>query len=84
MSKPNLKISFLRNAFKTRASKVEKALKDAGYAVIINGEKPRKGAFVITIEGQSKPIVKLLDMPRPFNKLKALDIDEIVQSILAT
>lgn len=72
-----------RNAFKTRAAKVEKALKDAGYTVSINPSKPRKGAFVITREGKETPIIELLDMPRPFTKLKNLDIDEVIADILA-
>eukprot|EP01040_Poterioochromonas_malhamensis_P013199 gene13199-14487_t len=49
----------------------------------INPTKPRKGAFVITREGKDTPIIELLDMPRPFTKLKNLDIDEVIADILA-
>ena len=73
---------YRRGAFKTRAAKLEKALKDAGYSVSINPEKPRKGAFVVTVDGSDKPAVELLDMPRPFTKLKALDIDEVAAKII--
>jgi predicted HAD superfamily phosphohydrolase YqeG len=36
--------------FKKRAEIIEKALKPLGVEVIINAEKPRKGAFVVTVE----------------------------------
>lgn len=72
-----------RGAFKTRAAKIEKAAKDAGYSVSINVEKPRKGAFVVKIEGQEAPIIELLALPRPFAKLKALDMDQVVADVLA-
>ena len=52
-----------------RANKLAKALEGVA-SVEINAEKPRKGAFVITANG--KTVVELLDMPRPFPKLKAL------------
>ena len=60
-------------AFKTRAAAVEKAVKAAGIKCEINPEKPRKGAFVITSPA-GKTLLELLDMPRPFTKLKALDM----------
>ena len=41
----------------------------------INPEKPRKGCFEIRVG--SKTVLSLLDMPRPFTKLKALDMDEV-------
>eukprot|EP01031_Cornospumella_fuschlensis_P023979 gene23979-29026_t len=65
------------------SSDVEKALVAAGYKVTINGEKPRKGCFVVTREGQSKPIVEFLNMPRPFAPLRALDVEQLVQDILS-
>eukprot|EP01038_Epipyxis_sp_PR26KG_P007683 gene7683-10453_t len=81
--KKSVVIEHCKNAFKTRAVKVEKALKDAGFEVTINPNKPRKGAFVITVEGQEKSTIELLNMPRPFAKLKALDIDSIISSIIS-
>ncbi|GMH56993.1 hypothetical protein TrRE_jg4368 [Triparma retinervis] len=64
--------------FKTRAAKVEKGL--SGIAkVVINAEKPNKGAFVITIESSGKKVVALTGLKRPFPKLKALDMDEVVE-----
>ncbi len=68
-----------RGAFKTRALKIKNALEDAN--VVVNEEKPRKGSFVITIEGESTPIIELLNLTRPFTKLKELDIDEIIRTI---
>lgn len=66
--------------FKGRAAKVEKVLKDAGYKVSINAEKPRKGAFVVTVGG--KIVINLLDMPRPFVKLKGMDVEEVTKAAL--
>ena len=68
------------NAFKTRAAKIEKACSEAGIKVSINAEKPRKGSFVISHEG--KVLLELLDMPRPFTKLKALDMDDVIADVL--
>ncbi len=70
-----------RGVFKTRAGKVEKALKEAGFTVTINATKPRKGSFVIT-RGDDEKVVELLDLPRPFTKLRNLDMDEVVKNIL--
>ena len=41
--------------------------------VTINPEKPRKGCFEVTVG--SSVVLSLLNMPRPFPKLKALDIE---------
>ena len=72
-----------RNAFKTRAVKIEKSLKDAGYIVSMNKEKPRKGCFVITQVGKETPFVELLALPRPFTKLKNLDVDKLISEIIS-
>jgi hypothetical protein len=37
--------------------------------------------FVVRVEGAEEPLVELLDMPRPFSRLKALDLDEIISEI---
>jgi translation initiation factor 1 (eIF-1/SUI1) len=50
--------------------------------VVINEDKPRKGAFVVTVSGVKEPIVELLDLKRPFGPLKALDMEEVVQNVL--
>ena len=71
-----------RGAFKTRAAKLSKLLEDAGITVTINPSKPRKGSFVVTVESDQDPLLELLDMPRPFNKLKALDIDEVAKDLI--
>ena len=47
----------------------------------MNKEKPRKGAFVVTVGG--KTVLELLDMKRPFPALKALDMDEVGKTIVA-
>ena len=42
-------------------------------SVTINPEKPRKGCFEVRVNGDA--VLSLMDMPRPFTKLKALDFD---------
>ena len=49
--------------------------------VVINGEKPRKGAFVIKVN--DKTVLELLDLKRPFPKLKALDMDAVAADVIA-
>jgi len=59
-----------------------KALKAGGITdVTINPEKPGKGNFVVTVDG--KAVLSLVGMPRPFPKLKALDIEAEAAKILA-
>ena len=48
--------------------------------VTINPEKPRKGCFEVKVGGET--IISLLDMPRPFAKLKALDMDEVAADVV--
>jgi hypothetical protein len=72
-----------RGVFKTRAGKFEKALKELGYSVSVNPTKPRKGAFVITLEGCSEPLVELLDMQRPFTKLRNLEMEPVIEKLKA-
>ena len=71
-----------RNAFKTRALKIKSALSETN--VLINETKPRKGSFVITIEGESTPVIELLNLNRPFTKLKELNIEEVIERIRTT
>lgn len=69
--------------FKKHAAIVEKLLKEAGYeSVEINAEKPRKGAFVVS-SGEDN-IIELLGMPRPFKKLRELDIEATITDYLAS
>lgn len=68
-------------AFKTRAAKIQVGVGKAA-KVVVNEEKPRKGAFVVTVSGVKDPIVELLDLKRPFAPLKALDMDEVVKNVL--
>ena len=48
--------------------------------VVVNEEKPRKGCFEVTVNGDIA--LSLLDMPRPFGKLKALDMEEVAADVL--
>lgn len=65
---------------------MEVGLKAAGYSVTVNAEKPRKGAFVVTVEGGGEVgvgvAVELLDLARPFKRLRELDLDAAVASIV--
>ena len=57
-----------------------KLLDEAGLKAVVNAEKPRKGAFVVTIGG--KKVIELLGMPRPFTKLREMDVEEVVRAAL--
>ena len=72
-----------RGAFKTRAAKVEKFVLAArsDVQVEINPDKPRKGCFEVRV-GDTK-VISLTDMPRPFKKLKDLDMEEVAQQVVA-
>ena len=47
--------------------------------IFINEEKPRKGCFVVT--ANNSVVLSLLNMPRPFPKLKALDMDVLCSDV---
>ena len=49
--------------------------------VVVNQEKPRKGCFVVSVDG--KPLVSLLDLPRPFKKLRELPVEETIAAVLS-
>jgi hypothetical protein len=80
---------YYRGVFKTKASKVEKLFKaiNSDISVSINAEKPRKGSFVVTLfrgdSNDGEKVIELLDMARPFTKLKALDLDKIVEDCMS-
>ena len=46
----------------------------------VNEDKPRKGCFEVRAKGTK--VVSLLDMPRPFTKLKALDIEQVAKDVV--
>ena len=52
-----------------------------GTQIKINEEKPRKGCFEISVEGKGT-VLSLLDMPRPFTKLKALDMEDVAAKVV--
>lgn len=47
--------------------------------VTVNPEKPGRGNFVVTVDGEM--VVELLGMKRPFPALKALDMEEVIESV---
>lgn len=61
---------------------MDKALTAAGWTVMINKEKPRKGAFVVMVDGEAKPAIELLALARPFTKLREYDLDAAIAEIL--
>eukprot|EP00056_Hartaetosiga_gracilis_P014899 m.241076 g.241076 ORF g.241076 m.241076 type:complete len:148 (+) comp17625_c0_seq1:196-639(+) len=48
--------------------------------VLNNTARPRKGAFEVTVCGEV--VVSLLDMPRPFKKLRELDMESTAKKTL--
>ncbi|KAL6748002.1 Seleno protein H [Haematococcus lacustris] len=74
--------SLVIEAWYVGATKLEKLLKEAlpGVVVSINPDKPRKGCFEVR-EGEDVKHVSLLDMPRPFTKLKELDLEALAADI---
>ena len=55
----------------------------AGYPaakIVVNEEKPRKGCFEVTVNDEVT--LSLLDTPRPFAKLKALDMDAVAADVI--
>ncbi|KAI5079443.1 hypothetical protein GOP47_0004922 [Adiantum capillus-veneris] len=72
------------NCFKTRAAKVHAGLTKAipGIEVQINPDKPRKGCFEVRGK-DGKIYMSLLGLPRPFTKLKNVDMDKAVEEIVA-
>ena len=61
--------------------KIKNALDDVA-DIVLNEMKPRKGSFVVQIEGkEEQPVIELLSLARPFTKLKELDMDEVIQTI---
>ncbi|WOH14068.1 hypothetical protein DCAR_0933584 [Daucus carota subsp. sativus] len=71
------------NQFKTRAIKVKDALENdiSGINVLVNPEKPRRGCFEVREEG-GEIFISLLDMKRPFQPMRALDMDQVISDIL--
>lgn len=72
------------NSIKIRAEKVQTGLKGAlpGLEVLVNPDKPRKGCFEIR-DQDGNTFLSLLGMPRPYTKLKGLDLDKTVEEIVA-
>ena len=65
--------------FRRSAAKLDEELGDS-VEVIINATKPRRGAFVVTVDGQ--PALTLENMKRPFTKLRETDLEELALEIL--
>ena len=49
-------------------------------SVSINTEKPRRGSFVVSVNGKD-PSLSLLAMARPFTALRNLDFEEAIAKI---
>ena len=73
--------------FKRSTAKLEGLVKEKGGTAraavrfVVNEVKPRKGTFEVTVAGTA--LVSLVGMPRPFKKLRELDIDELAASVVA-
>jgi len=64
--------------------KLQNNLTQSGFKVLINSEKPRKGSFTVVIikQGIRHSIIELLNMSRPFNELKILDMEKVAEDII--
>ena len=49
----------------------------------LNVDQPGRGNFVVRVSGVDKPIVELLGLKRPFPPLKALDMEDVSNKVLA-
>ncbi|XRB12792.1 hypothetical protein RI054_05g26280 [Pseudoscourfieldia marina] len=78
---------------KTAAGKVTKAAKAKAPAKSPAKSPAKAGGTQVSIEAckskgcfevkaKDKTVISLLDMPRPFTKLKALDMDEIAAEVI--
>ena len=74
-------------AFAKRAKGLADAIKAArpGIKVMIDerpkeGKNPDRGSFVVSVG--SKEVVACRGMPRPFNAMKALDMDDVASQVL--
>ncbi|XP_023536837.1 selenoprotein H-like [Cucurbita pepo subsp. pepo] len=70
-------------SFKKRAIEVQNGLEKGvpGITVLLNPDKPRRGCFEIRSEDGEK-FISLLDMKRPFTRMKELDMEEVISDII--
>lgn len=69
--------------FKRASANLQALLEERqpGIKVSINPERPGKGNFTVAVDGD-KPVLALLAMPRPFKKLRELDMEEAAETVL--
>ncbi|XP_038886764.1 selenoprotein H [Benincasa hispida] len=70
-------------SFKKRAIQVQNGLENGvpGITVMLNPDTPRRGCFEIRSEDGEK-FISLLDMKRPFTRMKELDMEEVISDII--
>lgn len=80
-------MSYVRGVFKRTATKISEAVQATGADVelILNpgDSKPKKGTFIMHVEGRKEPVVNIGPIPRPFTLLRNLDVDKVVESIVS-
>ncbi|KAL4441074.1 hypothetical protein ABPG77_010505 [Micractinium sp. CCAP 211/92] len=66
-----------------KANELEKLVQESvpGAEFVVNAEKPRKGCFEVRRGG--KVYVSLQSLPRPFTKLRNLDLAEVAERVVA-
>jgi hypothetical protein len=67
---------FSRSA-KKLSEELAKIKKDVG--VRVNPEKPGKGNFIVSVNGEE--VVALKALPRPFKALRELDLEEVAKKV---
>ena len=72
-----------RTVFKNTALRIASKLDNPDVNVEINKTYPREGAFVVTVDGVTTPIVELLSLQTPFAELKNLNVDSVVKKVMA-
>ena len=61
---------------------MEALLAGEAATVDINAEKPRKGMFEVRVRG-GKTVVSVGPMKRPFQALRALDMEDVAEDVKA-
>lgn len=69
--------------FKRRAAELEKLVKEEapGASFVVNPDKPRRGTF--EVRRGDKVYVSLQALPRPFTKLRELDMAALAAEVAA-
>lgn len=78
-------MDYFRGVFKRSVAKICESLASVDVAKdikpVLNESKPRKGSFVVTVNGDV--VFELLELKRPFKALRDTDMSSVVDDIVA-